>query len=203
MVVFGTQADGMALFPDTTCSGGLGLADCTDSSDDNISFVFYGCMPAAQQSDMKRIAFTSLTVLGFGWGLDNLVATGQIMGSYTSTGVHFGSVCSATSTGNCTHVSCPAGQQNSSANLLNRLGARVDDGAPTVTITDPADHQIVASSFDVSADVVDAFGGLDVELEESWGRDRCSRTPSRRTRGVSAACPRARGPSGSPPPTPT
>jgi hypothetical protein len=166
MVVMGTMADNAALFPTVGCSGAIGLADCGDTNGDNVSFLFYGCMPAAQQTDMSRVAFTLLTGAGFGWGLENLTAVGQIGGSYTANGVRFGNACVAVSDGQCTdHVGCAAGQQNSTADLTARIGARVDDGPPVVTITSPTTMSDVEASFDVTADITDAFGGLTVTLD--------------------------------------
>jgi MYXO-CTERM domain-containing protein len=166
MIVMGTAADRAALFPTSACSGAIGLADCGDTNDDNISFLFYGCMPAAQQTDMSRVAFTLLTGAGFGWGLENLDTVGQIGGSYTANGVHFGNACVAASSALCTdHIGCPAGQQNSTADLNARIGPRVDDGPPTVTITSPTTMSDVEGSFEVTADVTDMFGGLTVTLD--------------------------------------
>lgn len=166
MVVMGTMADNAALFPTVGCSGAIGLADCGDTNGDNVSFLFYGCMPAAQQTDMSRVAFTLLTATGFGWGLENLDTVGQIGGSYTANGVHFGNACVSVSDGQCTdHVGCAAGQQNSTADLNARIGPRVDDGPPVVTITSPVTMSDVESSFEVTADVTDKYGGLTVTLD--------------------------------------
>lgn len=166
MVVMGTAADNTALFPALGCSGAVSLADCSDTNADNVSFLFYGCMSAADQEDMHRVAFTTLTALGFGWGLENLATSGQIGGTYTFNALQFGSSCVNISSSQCAdHVGCPAGQQNSTADLNARIGARVDDGPPLVTITSPTTDTLVDASFDITADVTDKFGGLTVTLD--------------------------------------
>lgn len=165
MVVFGTDTNASALFSSLGCSAAIGLSDCDDSNGENIGFMFYGCMPEAQQSDMRRVAFNTFIALGFGWGLENLNVSGQIMGSYTLTALKFGDTCVAVDGGSCTHPGCPAGQQNSTQDLLARIGARVDDGPPVVTITSPADMTVVDPDISVQADISDAFGGLSVTLE--------------------------------------
>ncbi|RMG99077.1 MAG: hypothetical protein D6705_04170 [Deltaproteobacteria bacterium] len=166
MLVFGTSADQDALFPNVAgCSTAIGLADCNDGNAENISFLFYGCMSAGDQMDMRKVAFNGFTALGFSWGLEQLQTSGQIMGSYTFNGLHFGDSCiQIQGSSQCSHVACAAGQQNSTADLLDRIGARVDDGPPTVTITAPEDGAMVGSDFTVTADVFDAFGGLEVAL---------------------------------------
>jgi hypothetical protein len=165
MLVFGDEADNAELF-DLGCSASIGLADCEDTSQQNVSFMFYGCITAAQQADMKRVAFYGLTGLGFGWGLENLDASGQLMGSYTLAGLEFGDECTPIEgASQCTHVGCAALQQNSTSDLDARIGARVDDGPPVVTITSPPDQSVVNPNVTVQATVEDAFGGLEVELE--------------------------------------
>ncbi len=165
MVVFGTETDADNLFADSDCPPAIGLADCGDGSAQNINFVFQGCLPVAQQEDMRRIAFYALTGLGFGWGLENEVTVGQIMGTYSVFGLQFGNACAGLIGPNCPdHPGCPAGQQNATTDLTAIVGARVDDGPPTVTITEPADGATVGDSFQVAADVVDGFGGLTVTL---------------------------------------
>ncbi|MCR9163163.1 MAG: Ig-like domain-containing protein [Nannocystaceae bacterium] len=165
MVVFGNETDADALFADSDCPPAIGLADCGDSSGQNISFVFQGCLPIAQQTDMRRIAYYSLTGLGFGWGLENEVSTGQIMGSYSVFGLQFGNECVGISGGTCpTHPGCPDGEQNATADLNVVVGARVDDGPPVVTITEPADGSTVTDTFTIAADVEDGFGGLTVTM---------------------------------------
>jgi|GEM_PF-1232165 len=165
MVVFGTETDADTLFADSDCPPAIGLADCGDGSGHNISFVFQGCLPAAQVTDMRRIAYYSLTGLGFGWGLENEVTAGQIMGSYSVFGLQFGNECAGIVNGSCpTHPGCPDGEQNATADLTAIIGARMDDGPPTVTITEPLDGATVGASFSVTADVDDGFGGLSVSL---------------------------------------
>jgi len=165
MLVFGDEADNAELF-DLGCSASIGLADCDDTNLQNISFMFYGCITPAQQADMKRVAFYGLTGLGFSWGLENLDASGQLMGSYTLAGLEFGDECTPIEgASQCTHIGCPSLQQNSTSDLDARIGARVDDGPPIVTITSPADQSVVNTNLTVEATVEDAFGGLTVELE--------------------------------------
>ncbi|MEM6292891.1 MAG: Ig-like domain-containing protein [Myxococcota bacterium] len=165
MVVFGSEADANALFADSDCPPAIGLADCGDGSGPNISFVFQGCLPAAQQTDMRRIAYFSLTGLGFGWGLENESTVGQIMGTYSVFGLQFGNECAPIVNGSCPeHPGCAAGTQNATADLNVIIGARVDDGPPVVTITEPMDGATIGDSFTIAANVDDAFGGLTVEM---------------------------------------
>lgn len=168
MVVLGSAADNAALFPGLGCSAAIGLADCSDTNLENISFLFWGCLDAADQADMHRVAFNLFAALGFGWGLENLSGTGQIMANYSVSSLEFGDVCTNISGASiCAggHVGCPANQQNSTADLLARLGARVDDGPPTVTITSPEDGMVVEPDIEVNAAVGDLFGGLVVQLD--------------------------------------
>jgi MYXO-CTERM domain-containing protein len=114
---------------------------------------------------MYRVAFYALTGLGFGWGLENLDASGQIGGGFTGNGLHFGDTCVPVTAALCTdHIGCAAEQQDSTADLLARLGARIDDGAPVVAITSPEPGP-VNSEFTLTADVTDGFGGLTVTLD--------------------------------------
>lgn len=166
MLVMGTDADAAALFEELGCSSAISLADCEDGQGENISFLFYGCMPEEQQSDLHRVAHTALKGLGFGWGLENVSVSGQVMGSYSGTALRYVDECSTISgAANCFHEACPAGQQNSYADLLATIGARVDDGPPTVEITSPAHLIVVPSDFSVEATIEDLFGGLEVTLE--------------------------------------
>lgn len=166
MLVFGTEADAAELFDGLGCSTAVGLQDCNDADLETISFLFWGCLDATQQTEMSRVAFTGLTALGFGWGLENLTSSGQIMAGYNMSGVEFGDECTPISgTSACAHQGCMMGQQNSTADLLPRLGARVDDGPPVVAITAPPNLSVTASDVTVSADVTDEFGGLAVQLE--------------------------------------
>jgi MYXO-CTERM domain-containing protein len=165
MLVFGDEVDNGELF-DLGCSASIGLSDCDDTNLQNISFMFYGCISEAQQMDMKRVAFYGLTGLGFGWGLENLDASGQIMGSYTLSGLEFGNECTPIDgTSTCAHVGCAMGTQNSSDDLDNRIGARVDDGPPVVAITTPMDQMVVPEDITVEATVEDQFGGVSVQLD--------------------------------------
>ena len=166
MLAFGTAADATELFSNLGCSPAVGLADCTDTQGANISFLFWGCMTATQQTEMSRVAFNGLTALGFGWGLENLTSSGQVMASYTVTGVEFGDECTPINgTSQCTHSGCMAAQQNSTADLTARIGARVDDGPPVLTVLQPPDHSVTAADVTVEATVDDMFGGLSVTLE--------------------------------------
>ena len=165
MLVFGTDTDESALFPDPGCSTAVGLADCDDANAENVSFLFYGCMSANDQMDMRKVAFNGFTALGFSWGLEQVNAAAQIMGSFAFNGLKFGDSCAnLLGASQCGHVGCPAGQQNSTADLNDRIGPRVDDGPPQVTITSPMDGAMVPNDFTVTADVQDAFGGLEVAL---------------------------------------
>jgi hypothetical protein len=166
MLVMGTEADHAALFEDAACSGPVGLRDCEDGQGENISFLFHGCMPADQQADLRRMAHTGLKALGYGWGLENVTVSGEVMGSYGAYALRFGNECvTVAGTSQCFHQGCPAGQQNSQSDLLEYIGARVDDGPPTIEITAPAHGSVVSSDFSVEASVDDLFGGLDVSLE--------------------------------------
>ncbi|MBX7082420.1 MAG: hypothetical protein K1X88_24655 [Nannocystaceae bacterium] len=166
MLVFGSDADNAAMFPDLGCSAAVGLADCDDADLENISFMFWGCMPDAQQSDLKRAAFYGLTGLGFGWGLENVGVSGEVMGSYTVTGLEFGNSCVALTTApQCTHSGCTSGQQNSTTDLNGAIGPRVDDGPPVVSILSPTNYAIVDPEVTIDATVEDAFGGVAVTLE--------------------------------------
>ena len=166
MLVFGSEADNGELFPDLGCSASIGLADCTDADDENISFMFWGCMPDNQQMDLRRVAFFGLTALGFGWGLEGVGVSGQVMGTYSLSGLDFGDSCVAISgASQCTHSGCAAGQQNSSADLTPALGARIDDGPPTLTIESPANFALVDPDITITAAVADTFGAVAVTLE--------------------------------------
>ncbi|MBL4688808.1 MAG: hypothetical protein JKY37_29735, partial [Nannocystaceae bacterium] len=168
MIVMGTAADNAALFGGVGCSGAIGLADCDDGNAENVSFLFYGCMDAEDQDNLHSVAHTIFAALGFGWGLENTSVGGQIMGSFFDNGgsVQFGASCTDISgAANCTeHPGCAVGLQNASTDLLGRLGARVDDGMPTLLITEPVNLTVVDSTFTVQAEAEDGFGGLTVEL---------------------------------------
>ncbi|MCX4242846.1 hypothetical protein [Paraliomyxa miuraensis] len=168
MVVTGTAADNMALFPGLGCSGAIGLADCSDGNLENVSFLFYGCMNAADQANMHRVAFTAFAAMGFGWGLENLTGTGQIMAGYSMNALQFGNTCSNISGGQICpgqHPGCSDPQQNSTSDLMARIGPRVDDGPPVVTFLAPMHGEVVQPAITVNAAVGDLFGGLEVQLE--------------------------------------
>jgi hypothetical protein len=167
MIVTGTEPDAAALFSETGCSVSIGLADCSDMNAENISFLFYGCLSDAQQQDMRPVAFYTLVALGFGWGLENLSGSGQVMAGYSVFGLEFGDECTTILESQCEHMGCPEGQQNSTADLTSVVGARVDDGPPVVTILSPDNLTVVDSEveFVVEAEITDKFGGLSASLE--------------------------------------
>ncbi len=168
MLATGTDVDNEALFPGVGCAAAIGLADCGDTNGENISFLFHGCMSAMEQADMRRVAFNALAALGFGWGLENLTGSGQVMAGYTVFSLEFGDECTTISgTSTCEHMGCPAGQQNSTTDLTAVIGARVDDGPPVVTILSPDNLEVVQGdvSFVVEAEITDKFGGLSAALE--------------------------------------
>lgn len=165
MVVFGTADDHASAFGGS-CSTQVGLSDCGDAGSVSIGFSFWGCLPVEDQLDPHRVAFHTLGALGYGWGLENIAGTGQVMSGYSASGLKFGDACAnINGTSSCTHEGCGAGQQNSSADLLATLGARVDDGPPTLTVLEPQPNADVTEPFDVIIDIDDAFGGLSAELE--------------------------------------
>ncbi len=165
MVVFGTAADNTAIFDGPGCSAPISLADCEDAAGPNISFMFYGCLAAGQQDDMRRVAFSTLVATGFSWGLENEDSNGQIMGSYSVFGLEYGNVCVPVVDGSCTHTGCANNLQNAAADLTALVGARVDDGPPVVEILSPTDLEDVDPNFDIVANVSDKYGGVDVVLE--------------------------------------
>jgi hypothetical protein len=168
MIVMGTAADNAALFPDLGCSPAIGLADCADMNGDNIGFVFYGCMGAAKQALMERVAFNALVALGFGWGLENLDGSGQVMAGWSVFALQFGDECTPIDgASQCEHMGCADGEQNSTTDLTAVVGARVDDGPPVVTIVSPENLAIVEGGveFLVEAEITDRFGGLSASLE--------------------------------------
>lgn len=166
MLVFGSEADNGELFPSLGCSASIGLADCADGNGENIGFMFWGCMPDDQQMELPRVAFFGLTALGFGWGLEGVSVSGQVMGSYTLAGLEFGDTCvDIAGASQCTHSGCATGMQNSSADMTPIVGARIDDGPPTLTIDSPANFATVGSDVSVTATVHDEFGGVTVNLE--------------------------------------
>lgn len=164
MIVFGSADDHTSSFGGT-CSVQVGISDCLDAGGESIGFMFWGCLPADDQFDPHRIAFHTLGALGYGWGLENISGTGQVMAGYSGSGLKFGEACAVISgTSSCTHEGCDAGQQNSSADMLARHGARVDDGAPVITVLSPAANSTVQAPFDVAIEVDDAFGGITTSL---------------------------------------
>ncbi|MFO7562174.1 MAG: hypothetical protein R6X02_05995 [Enhygromyxa sp.] len=165
MVVFGSADDHQSAFGGT-CSTQVGISDCGDAGGVSIAFSFWGCLGDEDQLDPHRVAFHTLGALGYGWGLENIAGTGQVMSGYTSSALKWGTACANLSgAGNCTHVECGADQQNSSADLLAALGARVDDGPPILTVLEPQPGAEINGPFDVVVDIDDAFGGLSAQLE--------------------------------------
>jgi MYXO-CTERM domain-containing protein len=165
MVVFGTADDHASAFGGT-CSTQVGISDCGDAGGVSIGFSFFGCLTMEDQLDPHRVAFHTLGALGYGWGLENISGTGQVMSGYSAAGLKFGDMCAnINGAAACTHEGCAMGQQNSSADLLANLGARVDDGPPTLTVLEPQPNADVTAPFNVVIDIDDAFGGLSGRLE--------------------------------------
>jgi uncharacterized protein (TIGR03382 family) len=164
MVVFGSADDHSSSFGGT-CSVQVGISDCLDAGGASIGFLFWGCLGVADQLDPHRAAFHTLGALGYGWGLENVGGTGQVMASYSGTGLKYGEQCSMISgASSCTHEGCAMGQQNGDADMLARHGARVDDGPPVITVLSPAADSTVQAPFDVAIEVDDAFGGVTTSL---------------------------------------
>src|SRR5690606_12745238 len=134
MIVFGSADDHASSFGGS-CSTQVGLSDCSDAGGVSIGFSYWGCLPAEDQLDTHRVAFHTLGALGYGWGLENIAGTGQVMSGYSASGLKFGDACAnINGTASCTHDGCQTGQQNSSADLPANIGARVDDGPPILTV---------------------------------------------------------------------
>lgn len=164
MIVFGDTDDHATAFGGA-CSPQVGIADCNDQNGASIGFLFWGCLEASKQFDPHRVAFSVLGALGYSWGMDNVGVSGQVMGSYSNFGLKYGESCVAVSgTSNCTHQLCPAGQQNGTAEMVARHGARVDDGPPELVVLEPAANAVVSGPFNVKVEIVDDFGGLSAEL---------------------------------------
>lgn len=165
MVVFGSADDHTSSFGGA-CSTQVGLSDCGDANGPAISFAYWGCLDVEDQLDPERVAFHTLGALGYGWGLENIGGVGQIMSGWSNTALRWGESCSNINGANgCTHAECAMGQQNSSADLLANLGARVDDGPPEIVVLEPLPDSDVTEPFDVAIEVVDAFGGITTTLE--------------------------------------
>jgi MYXO-CTERM domain-containing protein len=166
MVVLGSADDHMSSFGGT-CSTQVGLSDCGDANGAALAFAYWGCLDMADQQDPERVAFHTLGGLGYGWGLENIAGNGQVMSSWTNTALRFGDACANLANGpsGCMHADCSIDQQNSTADLLANLGARVDDGPPTIVVIEPQPGADVTAPFDVVVDVQDAFGGLSAQIE--------------------------------------
>jgi hypothetical protein len=166
MVVLGSADDHMSSFGGT-CSTQVGLSDCGDASGEALAFAYWGCLEMVDQLDPERVAFHTLGALGYGWGLENIAGNGQIMSSWTNTALKFGDVCANLANGptGCMHAGCAVEEQNSTADLLANLGARVDDGPPVIEVIEPLPGADVVSPFNVVIDVQDAFGGLSAQIE--------------------------------------
>jgi MYXO-CTERM domain-containing protein len=165
MVVFGSAADHMSSFGGN-CSVQVGLSDCGDASGVSIGFAYWGCLAMDLQLDTERVAFHTLGALGYGWGLENIAGNGQVMSSWSNSALKFGEACANINGGSgCAHEGCGMGQQNSSADLIANLGARVDDGPPELVVIEPQPGADVTSPFDVVVEVNDGFGGITAQLE--------------------------------------
>lgn len=165
MVVFGSADDHASAFGGS-CSTQVGISDCGDAGGVSIAFSFWGCLGEEDQLDPHRVAFHTLGALGYGWGLENIAGTGQLMSGYSANGLKWGETCAnINGASSCSHQGCDMGQQNSSADLLETIGARVDDGPPTLTVLQPQPNADVSEPFDVVLDIDDAFGGLSARLE--------------------------------------
>lgn len=164
MVVFGSADDAMSAF--ASCSTQVGLSDCGDAGGVSVAFQFWGCLGPDDQLDPERVAFHTLGALGYGWGLENIAGTGQVMSGWSGTALKWGEACANINGGaSCSHEGCAADQQNSSADLLANIGARVDDGPPVLTVLEPSPNADVEAPFDVVVEIDDAFGGITAELE--------------------------------------
>ncbi len=165
MIVFGNVDDHTAAFGGS-CSPQVGIADCSDQDGTSIGFLFWGCLDEAKWFDPHRVAFSVLGALGYGWGMDNVGVNGQVMGSYSNSALKYGDSCVAVlGASSCTHELCPDGQQNGTAEMVARHGARVDDGPPELIVLEPAADATVSEAFDVVVEIVDDFGGVSAELE--------------------------------------
>jgi MYXO-CTERM domain-containing protein len=165
MVVFGSADDHAAAFGGT-CSVQVGISDCSDAGGESIAFLFWGCLGMEDQLDPHRAAFHTLGGLGYGWGMENVAGTGQVMASYSASGLKYGDQCSMLSGASaCVHEGCAMGTQNGSADMMARHGARVDDGPPVLTVVSPAAGETVQAPFNVAVEVDDAFGGVTTSLE--------------------------------------
>ena len=164
MVVFGSADDHASSFGGN-CSTAVGLSDCSDQNGVSLAFAYWGCLDEADQLDPERVAFSALTALGFGWGLEGLGGNGQVMAQWSNNALEWGTTCTNLSgAGNCPHLECDAGQQNSTADLLANLGARVDDGPPVITVIEPTPGSDVEEPFNVRVEIDDAFGGVEAAL---------------------------------------
>lgn len=166
MIVLGSADDHTSSFGGT-CSTQRGLQDCGDANGTSLAFAYWGCLDMEDQLDPERVAFHALGALGYGWGLENIAGAGQIMSGWTNTALRFGDMCANLDSppGNCMHAECAMGEQNSSADLLANIGARVDDGPPEIVVIEPLPGSDVASPFNVAVEVVDAFGGIQAQIE--------------------------------------
>jgi hypothetical protein len=166
MVVLGSADDHMSSFGGT-CSTQVGLSDCGDVNGESLAFAYWGCLAMEDQLDPERVAFHTLGALGYGWGLENIAGSGQIMSGWTNSALEFGTMCANLANGpsGCMHEGCAVEEQNSTADLLANIGARVDDGPPVIVVIEPQPGADVSSPFNVVVDVQDAFGGLSAQIE--------------------------------------
>lgn len=165
MIVFGDTLNQASAFGGS-CSPQVGIADCNDQNGVSIGFLFWGCLDASKWFDPHRVAFSVLGALGYSWGMDNVGVSGQVMGSYSAFGLKYGESCvNVSGSQNCVHQLCGVGQQNGTAEMVSRHGARMDDGPPQLVVLEPAVDAILPGPFDVVIEVIDDFGGLSAELE--------------------------------------
>ena len=166
MVVLGSAEDHMSSFGGA-CSTQTGLQDCGDTNGASLAFAYPGCLDMDDQLSPERVAFHTLGALGYGWGLENVAGNGQIMSSWTNTALKWGDACANLSAppGMCMHAGCAMGEQNSSADLMANIGARVDDGPPEIVVIEPLPDSDVTAPFNVVVDVLDDFGGISAVIE--------------------------------------
>ncbi len=112
---------------------------------------------------------------------------------FTNAGLKYGENGTAISgTASCSHIGCPDGQQNGSAEMLDRHGARVDDGPPVIELVEPQAGDTVQAPFDVVVRVNDAFGGVTPRSRWSSSAPSPRSTINSRSPGTVSTCPTVR-----------